>query len=344
MRLFRPLRSLAALTFLLGAVACRPEQSVTAPSGEQSVFAQAYPARLSAVRGGFAEQEKRARANLPGLRTPPAGLRDNERELAKAVFERADRSGRSGYYADEAVHQEALDELFEDGRAGLRRKVAGSVSYTVKQKKCGELDCGEELATELGNTAAYAADRALERQQEQRLDAHSDAAHYLDAHSAELGARNLDALGKQSRTLTRTSFIAYVRLELYRRELESLLEEEASASSTLERSETEDRAALAQSGVSKAQKTALERRLADTSARRAELAKEAPLAKTARDEMADRIEALQDDYQEGLSALLAALDQPATPAASTSPAAPAASSTSPAAPGDRNAGTPAAPP
>jgi hypothetical protein len=320
---------LAALALCAGAAACRPAPAVTTPSGEQSVFAEAYPARLSQVRGDFSAQEQKARASLATLRAPPAGLKDSERPLAKALCERADRAGRSGYYSQEALRQEQLDALFEDGRAGLRRRVSGAVSYTVKQKKCGELDCSEELATELGNAAAYAAERSIERQQDQRLDAHSEAAHYLDARAAEVSARNLDALGKHSRSLARTSFVAHVRLELYRRELEELLEEEASASKTLERDETEARAALAQPGLSKTQKTALERRLADTSARRAELAKEAALAKTARDEMAARIETLQKDYEAALAALLAALDQPATAA---SPAAPAASSTTPATP------------
>jgi hypothetical protein len=321
---------LAALALCAGASACHPAPAVTMPSGDQSVFAEAYAARLNQVRSDFSTQEQKARASLTPLRTPPAGLKDSERVLAKGLFERADRAGRSGYYADEAVRQEELDALFEDGRAGLRRRVSGAVSYTVKQKKCGEADCSDELATELGNAAAYAADRSLDRQQEQRLDGHNEAAHYLDAHAAELSAHNLDALGKQSRLLTRTSFIAYVRLELYRRELASLLEEESNANSTLERTENEERAALAQSALSKTQKTALEHRLADTSLRRAELAKEAPLAKTAEDEMASRIEALQKDYQAALAALLAALDQPAT-------ATPAASSPSPTEPADRNA-------
>jgi hypothetical protein len=322
MSLFRMLPRVAALAFLTGAVACRPEPAVTAPSGDQSVFAEAYPARLAQVRAAFNEQEKRAQGNLVGLRTPPPGLKDSERPIAKALYERADRAGRSGYYADEAVHQEALDELFEDGRAGLRRRVAGSVAYTVKQKKCGEQDCTEEFASELGNAAAYAADRALERQQEQRLDAHNDAAHYLDAHAPELGARSLDALAKQSRTLTRTSFIAYVRLELYRRELASLLEQEQNARATLDRDEAETKAALARSDLPKTQKPVLEHRLADLGARRAELDKELPLAKQASDDAAAHIEALQKDYQAALSALLAALDQPAavaTPA--TAPAA-----------------------
>jgi len=321
----------AALACCAGTAACRPEPALTSPSGEQSVFAEAYPARLSQVRSDFSAREQKARTSLNTLRTPPAGLKDSERPLAKALFERADQAGRSGYYAEEAVRQEELDALFEEGRAGLRRRVSGAVSYTVKQKKCGEAECSEELATELGNAAAYAADRALDRQQEQRLDAHSEAAHYLDAHAAELSARNLDALGKQSRSLARTSFIAHVRLELYRRELANLLEEEASASATLERAETEDRAALAQPGLSKAQRTALERRLADTGTRRAELAKEAPLATTAQDEMASRIEALQQDYQAAFAALLGALDQPAAPTAAASGPSPAAQ------PSDRHA-------
>lgn len=329
MSLFRVLSQVAALALFTGAAACRPEPAVTAPSGEQSVFAEVYPARLAQVRAAFNEQEKRAQGSLAALRTPPAGLKDSERPLAKALYERADRAGRSGYYADEALHQEALDELFEDGRAGLRRRVAGSVAYTVKQKKCGEQDCTEEFANELGSAAAYAADRALDRQQEQRLDAHDDAAHYLDAHAAELSARSLDALGKQSRTLTRTSFIAYVRLELYRRELASLLEEEKRARATLERDEAETKAALAQSDLPKAQKPALERRLADLGKRRSELDQELPLAKKASDDAAAHIEALQKDYQAALSALLAALDQPA--------AAGAAPSAAPAATPDKNA-------
>jgi hypothetical protein len=327
----RLLPTLSALAFCVGAAACRPEAAVSAPSGEQSVFAEAYPARLSQVRSDFSAQEQKARASLSSLRTPPANLKDGERPLAKALFERADRAGRSGYYADEAVRQEELDALFEEGRSGLRRRVSGAVSYAVKQKKCGEADCSEELAAELGNAAAYAADRALERQQEQRLDAHSEAAHYLDAHTADFGERNLDALTKHSRSLARTSFIAHVRLELYRRELARLLEEQAGASATLERTENEDRAALGQPGLSKPQKAALEQHLAATSARRADLAKEAPPARTAQDEMASRIDALQKDYDAALAALLGALEQPPAPAPAAAAATPSAT------PGDRNA-------
>src|SRR5262245_11269684 len=214
MQVLRVFQRFASFSVLLAIGACRTPAPVATPSGEQSVFAEAYPARLHQLLGDFSEQEQRARTSLGSLRAPPAGLRDNERAVAKGLFERADRAGRSGYYADEAVRQEALDDLFEDGRVGLRRRVASSVAYNVKQKKCGELDCSEELATELGNSAAYAAERALDRQQEQRLDAHREAAHYLDAHTAELNARNLDALGKQSRSIARTSFVAHVRLEL----------------------------------------------------------------------------------------------------------------------------------
>jgi hypothetical protein len=313
MLVFRVLTRLACSWVVCAAAACRPPAEVATPSADQAVFAQAYPARLSQVRSDFSEHERRAQASLTVLRTPPAGLRDNERAVARALFERADRAGRSGYYSDEALHQEALDDLFEDGRSGLRRRVAGSVSYSVKQKKCGETECGEELATELGNTAAYAAERALERQQEQRLDAHSEAAHYLDAHSAELSARSLELLGKQSRAIARASFVAHVRLELYRRELDTLLQDEAAASSTLERAEAEERATLSQSNLSKAQRASQERRVASLGTRREELARELPVAKSAREEMVKRIETLQQDYQAALAALLEALNRPAAP-------------------------------
>ncbi|MEY2929577.1 MAG: hypothetical protein RL033_326 [Pseudomonadota bacterium] len=322
MRPSRALFYLVASSLLAGAAACRPPAAAATPSGEQQVFAEVYPARLGQVRADFDAAEQRARGSLTSLASPPAGLRDPERPIARGLFERADRAGRSGYYADEAVRQEGLDGLFDEGRKGLRQRVAGSVSYAVKQKKCGELDCSEELANELGGVAAYAAERSLDRQQEQRLDTHSEAAHYLDAHAAELSARSLEALAKQSRALARTSFTAHVRLELYRRELEQLVEEQESASATLEHAEAEDRAALQQSTLNKAQKAALERRVTELGAQRAQLKQEQPLAEQALEQMPERIEALQQEYQDALSKLLAALEQPVPAAApATAPAA-----------------------
>ena len=337
MHVFRVLSSGLALGWLLASAACHPQPPATA-SGEQSVFAAAYPARLSELRDGFYDEEKRARDALPGLRTPPANLRGDERPAAKALFQHADVAGRSGYYADEALRQEAFDHLFEDGRGGLRRRVAGAVVYTVKQKKCGELDCSEELANELGSAAGYAADRAIERQAEQSLAAHNDASWYLETHSGKFGERNIDGLTKHSRTLSRVSFVTHVRLELYRRELESLLEERSRVSAALERDETETRAALGQSDLAKTQKTTLERQLSETQARRAALSKELPLAESALEDMEGRIETLHKDYDAMLAALLAALDQPAP--ATPEPAAPAPATTPKATPAPSGAAAP----
>lgn len=333
MHVFRVLSSGLALGFLLASAACHPQPVATA-SGEQSVFAAAYPARLNALRDAFYDEEKRVRDVLPALRTPPAGLRGDERPLARTLFQRADVAGRSSYYSDEALRQEAFDHLFEDGRGGLRRRVAGAVAYTVKQKKCGEQDCGDELANELGNAAGYAADRAIERQAEQTLAAHNDASRYLETHSSKFGERNLDGLNKHARILSRVSFVTHVRLELYRRELDSLLQERSRVSGALERDESEARAALTQTDLSKTQRTSLERQLDEAQAGRAALSKELPLAQSALDDMQGRIETLHEDYDATLAALLAALDQPAAatpPAAKATPAAAGA-----AAPVDRN--------
>jgi hypothetical protein len=332
MHVFRVLSSGLVLGCLLASVACHP-QPVAATSGEQSVFAAAYPARLSELRDAFYDEEKRVRDVLPALRTPPAGLRGDERPAAKELFQRADVAGRSGYYSDEALRQESFDHLFEDGHSGLRRRVAGAVVYTVKQKKCGEQDCSEEFANELGNAAGYAADRAIERQAEQNLAAHNDASRYLETHSAKFGERNMDALNKHTRTLSHVSFVTHVRLELYRRELDSLLEERSRVSGALDRDENEARAALTQTDLTKTQRTGLERRLDEAQAGRAALSKESPLAQSALEDMEGRIATLHKDYDAMLAALLAALDQPApatpepaTPAPKAAPAASGAAS------------------
>lgn len=337
MHVFRVFSSSLALGCLLASAACHP-QPVATNSGEQSVFAAAYPARVHELRDAFYDEEKHVRDVLPALRIPPAGLRGDERPAAKELFQRADIAGRSGYYADEALRQEAFDHLFEDGRSGLRRRVAGAVVYTVKQKKCGEQDCSEELANELGNAAGYAADRAIERQAEQSLAAHNEASRYLETHSAKFGERNMDGLNKHSRILSRVSFVTHVRLELYRRELNSMLEEQSHVSAALERDESEARAALVQTDLTKTQRTGLERQLDEAQAGRAALSKELPLAQSALDDMQQRIESLHKDYDAMLAALLAALDQPASAAPESATPAPKAAPTAggAAAPADRN--------
>jgi hypothetical protein len=314
-------------------VGCNKQPALTTPSGAQSAFAEDYPARLKNVRTRFEAEETRTRASFDGIRGLPSRLTRTDAGAALAAVREADAAGRSEFYADEAMRREDMEVLLTDGRGSLRRRVAASVAYTAKEKECSKED-----AAALGNSAGWAAERALNRQLEQRLHHYSEASRYIEAHAEQLGQGNIEALEKQTDAIARASFVSYVRLELYRRELEQLLAEQASVDATLERGEREGNEELAEAGTSNARKASIKERVARSQAARAELAPESEAARLALDGMRDKIRALQKDYDLLIATLLDELEHmpslPAVaksaPAAGTTPAASTATPPSPA--------------
>jgi chromosome segregation ATPase len=279
------------------------------------------------VRTEFSTDEAEARQSFDPIRALPAQLADTDYAEVDHVLRRADAAGRSSHYADQELGNEAIQRLFEEDQGAVRRRIAGSVSRVAKEK-----ECAVEHADELGNAAASATRRAVDRQLAARLRARSDASVYLEAERETFGQRNATLLEKGTERLTRASFLTHVRLELHRRELEGLLEEKARVKETLDRTLREDNATLASDGVSKARRTGLERRIATTQAARSTLDAEVAESDRALVDMTQRIDALQKDYRALLDGVSEELERKQ-----------AARAAAPAKPTDKAASKPAAP-
>jgi hypothetical protein len=102
-----------------------------------------------------------------------------------------------------------------------------------------------------------------------------------------------------------------VRLELYRRELESSLSEASDVRSTLERTEKESDAVLADAKASKSRRALAEKRKASAATARAALDGEVDQAKAALKEMEQREKQLVADYDKAFDALTDGLEQKA---------------------------------
>jgi|GEM_PF-3518219 len=341
----------SVLLAFVPALGCQPERPPASPSGDQSGFAEGYPTRLNEVRTAAAEDEARTRRDFDAIRALPSQVRDTDFGAVAELVRRSDATGRSSHYADQALDNEAAAGLFSEDKGALRRRIANAVSNSIKQKygnttkeekekekekeKAPECQCLVDQADELGGMAAAIAQRSVERQFERRLEAHSEAARYLEDERDVLGEQNLPTLEKQSDAITRASFVSHVRLELYRREIESLLEEKATVKATLDRTLQEDNATLAGGNLSKGHKAALEARVAAKQSAQAALDKEVSDSASALETMEQRNETLQKDYQAVLDAVLAELEAKAE--AAPPRAAPATGSAATPAPVDRNA-------
>lgn len=318
----------------LSSLACHRQPALTTPASDQNVYAARYPERLRELRSRFAEDAEKTVDSFDALRSLPTSVPTSNADELEQVVRRADAAGRSQPYVDEALRQEDVDALMTENRSAIRRRVAGSVAFAAKEKECVKEDIDA-----FAGTAATATDRAVDRQLEDRLRAHNPAWRYLQMHADELGEQRVNALERPIDTLTRASFVANVRLALYRRELGDLLDQEKAVRTTLERDEADSRASLESDGLSRSYRLAVEDQIAKDEAARLALPTEVAASRAAEKDMEARAEALQHDYQSLVDSILAKLDERQAEAA-TAPAKPTPASKATAAPA---ATTPVAP-
>lgn len=276
---------------------------LTAPSGEQPGYAEQYPAHLDALRTRFASDEAKVKAALPQLEPASRKLGNADPATVKQLFELADTTGRSSAYAGQSLEAETISRFWEEEKQPLHQKIGGAVVYASKQKECSK-ECGDDL----GGVAASGADRAVEKQLEERQQRVGELHRFVEDHEDSLGKPNADAAEKEADVLAQLSHITYVRLELYRRELEAALGDASDVSSTLERSEKEANAVLADPKASRSRRAVAEKRKASASAARQALDTEVQQGKQALKEMEQREKQLVDAYQKAFDALKDSLD------------------------------------
>src|ERR1041384_1371881 len=234
----------------LASVACSKQPPpLTTPSGEQPGYAEQYPGRLDSLRTRFASDEAKVHAALPQLEPASRKLGNADPATVQQLFELADATGKSSAYAGQALETETVSRFWEEEKQPLHQKIAGAVVYSSKQKECSK-ECGEDL----GGAAAGGADRAVEKQLEERQERVGEIHRFVEDHEESLGKPNLDAAEKEANVIAQLSHFTYVRLELYRRELEASLSDASDVGSTLERSEKEANAVLADPKASKSRR------------------------------------------------------------------------------------------
>lgn len=296
---------LCASFSLLTSLACSKQPpALTAPSGDQPSYAEQYPTHLNTLRTRFATDEAKVQAALPQLEPAAQKLGNADPATVKQLFELADAEGKSSAYAAQAQEAETVARFWDEEKQPLHQKIGGAVSYAGKQKECSK-DCGDDL----GGVAAGASDRAVEKQLEERQQRLGEIHRFVEEHEDQLGKPNVDAAEKQANGLAELSHLTHVRLELYRRELEASLSEASDVRSTLERTEKESEAVLADSKASKSRRALAEKRKASAAAARAALDGEVEQGKAALKDMEQREKKLVADYDKAFGSLTDGLEK-----------------------------------
>jgi len=297
MRTFE-LTSIALLAAALSS-ACTTQPAPTfASAANESGYAERYPTALLAARTEFAADETRAREIFAEFPKYPAQLSNPDGEQVLAVVTRADAAGKSSAYARQMEEQSHVARFFTEEKEGLNQKVGGAAQYAAKQKEC---------TVDVSSPAVGALDRGVDKAMEDRLRDHDEAQRYIEDHQDALGKTNLEKLQKQADDITLASYLVHVRVKQLKLELSQLIAESSDIKKTLERSDKESQAVLADSAASKQAKTVAQKRADAAKKASTGLDIEVEQANRAVKEMDARSEKLDKDYSAALDALEKAL-------------------------------------
>jgi hypothetical protein len=291
---------LCACFLTLPTLACSKQPPpLTAASGEQPGYAEQYPTLLTNLRTRFAADEAKVQAALPQLEPAAAKLDKSDPATLAQLFELADAEGKSGAYANQALETETVSRFWDEEKQPLHQKIGGAVAYAGKQK-----ECSKECSDDLGGVAAGASDRAVEKQLEERQQRVGEVHRFVEDHEEQLTKPNMEPAEKQANSLAQLSHITHVRLELYRRELEASLAEASDVRSTLDRTQTESEAVLADPKASKSRKALAEKRKSAAFAARSSIDAEVEQGQRALQDMEQRQKKAVADYDKAFDALI----------------------------------------
>lgn len=290
-----------ALLLTVSLSACTTQPAPTfASAANESGYAERYPSALLGARTEFANDETRAREIIADFPKYPAALNNPDGEQVLAVVNRADAAGKSGAYGRQMEEQSHVARFFSEEKEGLNQKVGGAAQYAAKQKEC---------TVDVSSPAVGALDRGVDKAMEDRLRDHDEAQRYIEDHQDALGKANLEKLQKQADDISLASYLVHVRIKQLKLELSQLIAESSDVKSTLERSDKEAQAVLADSAASKQAKTTAQKRADAAKKASTGLDIEIEQAKRAVQEMDARSDKLEKDYNAALEALRKALKE-----------------------------------
>jgi hypothetical protein len=295
-----------AVLIAAGPAACASQkvEPQVASSAAQTHYAVDYPDHLQATANDFVNTEGDVRRTTTDFPKYPGQLKDPPWPLVVTIINRADEAGRSASYVEARRDFEATRSFFLQEREEITRRMSGSAQYVIKKKECEDVDVSGAISSSFKE--------AVEKQQEKRLRAHSDAYTLIERYRESLGKANASALEKQTDDISEASYATFIRTTELKARTTALLQEATQVQKTLERSIAEERAFQAETGRAAGDKKASAERVAKMEDAKVRIERAIPPLQSLEKEIDQRSAALKKEYGDALDALRKAVEAKAT--------------------------------
>ena len=193
----------SALVSVLAACGGAPRSSVPS-AADQTSYAVRYPRELDRLSKDLQQNEQDARAVMTTWESVPNDLGTVKDMDLRALFEKANRAGKSSGYASERKSYDAVRTFHHDEQGEIGKKVAGYVDFAAKGK-CRDSDG-------LGGAAAAGVKDGIDKSLERRLRDANEATAFLEDDKGTLDKATLDKLAKRLDDAAYASYLVHVAI------------------------------------------------------------------------------------------------------------------------------------
>lgn len=278
----------------------RQQESLVASPAQQASYAARYPDALEATVETFNEREAEANAVLEEVPKFPQALDDPDWNQVLEVIDASVQAGRSRAYADRVREVRHVHAFFEAEKDEINRRAGGAAQYAAQQGGCN---------VQVGGAVGAALGKAVDKQLEKRLRERNEAQLLIVRYADSLGAKNAETLAEQADTLSYATYITFIELTETKQRLETMIEEAEEVQKTADAFIAEEEAFQQAEGRTDAEKQASAARVAAMKEARGKAAGAAEKAKKTSEQMQERIEKLQKDFDYIVGALRSELAQ-----------------------------------
>jgi hypothetical protein len=277
-------------------------------SAEQSSYAIAYPPLLE-------EQRKRLVDDKTQATELTAKVRDHQikvsadPKLLEEIVEAADSAGRSTTFVQAQREARAFRSFWDEERGPIGARVAAAA-----QKQVADAGCAQPV--DVSGATSYALRDGFDRQLEKRVREHNEAQHVIERERTALGSAGTKEMEELADQIAYASYLVYVGLIDDKDQIEAMLTERRSVSSTLDSRLKAEQSYLA-SAKSKEDKKDSEERIAAIEKSRAALDSATTDAEAEIKELEQTIRQAQTDYSDTLDGLLERIKKMPAPAVAT---------------------------
>lgn len=212
------------LLFCLGACTKNEFGPISTPAAEHPAYAQSYPSELTSSLKLYEIEHTVAKDFPAKVALYPSALKEPSYVHVGQVYKLAEADGKSASYAQVKRDNTEVAVFFVDEKKDIVKKVSGGVHYQAKQEHCNAKFHG-------------AIDRGLENgvveSFEKRQDAQSQAQLYIKQYEENLGAKNIEPLVEQAKSIAAASYLVNILLAEHHLQLKAQVAEAKRIEKTL---------------------------------------------------------------------------------------------------------------